>query len=418
MAKRKPPVEVEENNEIPRKTILILIGLSIIAKPVIALITTVFFHSFVDLFDIAYYYKAAVALAQGGTPYISFQFEYPIAAWIPIEIAYIMSGMFRAPDAFALVFQILMTVCDAITTVCVYLIGRKLFTDERFAFNAGILYITSFSAGYFVITKYDAFPTCLMMIGLVLTIYGRELYDEVSDYWMQTLGFFSKIFPILVVPFTVLYNSKGASIKSEAWKAFIPLFICSAILILPIALLKVDTIRTYIPIRTEAYGIYSNTLTFTIYSWLHNVFGANISIDGISASLYVLAAGLFIVCLYIAHHEPKNIRLFLSLVLSALLLVVLSTSVKSPQYVVWFTPLLCLLAADDLLKIGLVYAVQITAFIEFPLAFGVFYTATSYTGIFPTSAWQTALFVFTLEYVVLIVCGWVLVVPREVVPNG
>ncbi len=391
-----------------KRHILFLVLASIISKVLIVFFTTFVFHSFVDLFDIGVYLQHAVMPLQGQYPYGAGDFQYPILIFIPMMIAIAPALLLQNAMAFVYTFQILMVLCDIITILCVYLVGLKLW-NERTAFYAGLLYATAFSSAYFVITKYDAFPTCLLMLAITFTLYGKEF----KGYAVSIIGFFTKVFPVLALPFFALYNAKETSLRREiisAAKAVIPI---SAILFLPLFFLNPESLKIYIPIRSEL-GYYSNTATFTIYSWINDVFRLGVSIEAISAVMYILLAIGILALLYIAYIIPKkDPKLLIKLILCSLILVIVCSKVRSPQYIVWFTPLICILAVDDIKKIVLLYAVQALAYIEFPLMFGAFYTALKYTEPVSSFGWMLTLTMFTLEYLAIFACIWVVVNPMD-----
>jgi hypothetical protein len=394
--------------KIAQKHILFLIFASLAAKVLVMFVTTAVFHSFIDYFDIGVYLKHAMMLVGGQMPFDS-EFDYPILVLIPVLIALVPALIAQSGMVFAYTFQILMVLCDIVTVLCVYLIGLKLW-DEKTAFYSGLVYVSAFSAAYFVITKYDAFPACLLMLAIVCTIYRKEMLG----YAFTITGFFTKVFPILALPFFVLFNSKETSIKQEvlaAAKVIVPI---SAVLFLPLFLIQPETLTIYVPIRSE-FGYYSNTLTFTLYSWIHDVFGIGISIGTISAVMYIAMGLGMLALLYAAYKIPgKNPKLLLQLLLSAIILAVVCARVRSPQYIVWFTPLICILVMDDIKKIASLYVFQALAYIEFPLMFGTFYTSTSYTDASLSTGWIITLIAFTLEYLALFVCIWVVVNPPEI----
>jgi hypothetical protein len=386
-----------------------LILLSIATKLLVLIATPSVFHSFIDLFDINFYLDHGIMLIQGQLPYINYFFDYPILIFVPILLALAPAILFQNGVAFVYSFQLLMVLCDIVTLLCVYFISLKIW-DKKTAFYAGFIYATAFSAAYFVLTKYDAFPTCIFMVALLLTVYGLKM----KGYIATAAGFFAKIFPVIALPFIILYNSKDTSIKEEIYnslKVFIPLIV---ILILPFLFFGQNILNTYFPVRT-GMDYYSNTVTFTIYSWLHDVFGIGISLDSVLTIMFVFLAASFLTLMYTVYAcRQKNSQLLLKLVLCAIVLVIFCVKVRSPQYLVWFTPLLCILAADDLRKIILVYIVQLMAFIEFPLMFGAFYTSTQYTDPALSPGWFITLIMFTLEYLALFVCLYVIVNPKEI----
>ena len=396
------------DRETAKRHIFYLILASLLAKLIVIFVTTNVFHSFVDEFDLGIYFKHGMMLAQGQMPYDS-EFGYPILVFIPILLALIPAFLLQDAMAFLFSFQVLMVLCDIVTVVCVYLVSLKIW-NERTAYHAGLLYTASFSAAYFVITKYDAFPTAFLMVGLVSLLYGRDTLG----YLASVLGFFTKVFPGLAAPFFVFYNAKGSSLKQEviaAAKVIIPV---SVILFLPLFLIQRSTLNIYIPIRSDL-GYYSNTATFTLFSWIHDVLGINISIGEISLLMYFIMGAGILFLMYLAYRSPKkDPKLLVKLLLCAIVLTVICSRVRSPQYIVWFTPLICILAADEIKKIVSLFVFQGLAYIEFPLMFGAFYVATSYTSPALSGGWFLALAEFTLENLALLFCLWIVIEPIEV----
>ena len=396
------------DEQTAKRHMAILVVASILAKLAVLFITTVIFRSFIDYFDIGVYLEHTQLLLQGQFPFTS-AFQYPVLVFVPLVIAMVPTLIFQNAMAFVYSFQALMVICDIVTILCVYLVGLRLW-NERTAFYGGLIYAGAFSAAYFVLTKYDAFPTSLLMLAMLFSVYRHEM----KGYAVSTLGFFTKVFPVLALPFFVLYNAKRTSLKQEilsAAKVVIPI---SLVLFLPLFVISPETLKIYIPVRSEL-GYYSNTLTFTIYSWIHDVFRIGISLDLISACMYIGMGVSILALLYAAWAIPgRDPKLLTKLILCAIILVVICAKVRSPQYIVWFTPLLCLLAADDFRKIVSLYIFQAFAYLEFPLMFGAFYTALTYTEPALSGGWMTTLIVFTLEYLALFVCLWFVVNPAEI----
>ena len=394
--------------DIIKHHIFILIGLSILTKLAILFITPAIFHSFVDYFDLGFYFEHAVKLLDGQLPYVSYSFEYPVLLFVPVIIALIPALIFQSALAFVYTFQLLMILCDIVTILCIYLVALKIW-NEKTAFVAGLLYATAFSTAYFVLTKYDAFPTCLLMLAILFTVYGMNI----KGYLAAGLGFFTKIFPVIAFPFLILHNTKKSSLKDEilaVLKVMVPL---SLILMIPILIVRPDAVRTSLFASGGSVSVYANTLTYTVYLWLSGVFHIGIGIEGISIVMYILMGISMLCLLYYAYidGEKKPDSLLKSL-LCALIAVIIFTKFHSPQYIVWFTPLLCLLVADDIYKILMFYAVQVFGYIEFPLMFGSFYTNPEYTNPAGSGGWYLTLIFFTLQYLVLFVLVAAIVSPR------
>ena len=186
-----------------KRHIFFLILASIVTKIILVFFTTGVLHSFIDLFDIGFYFEHAMKLVQGQLPYIHYNFDYPVLIFIPIILALIPALAFQNAMAFVYTFQVLMVLCDIVTILCIYFIGLKLW-NEKMAFYSGMIYATAFSTAYFVLTKYDAFPTCLLMGAVLFTVYGMNTRGYIS----AGLGFFAKIFPAIAFPFMILNNTK------------------------------------------------------------------------------------------------------------------------------------------------------------------------------------------------------------------
>lgn len=392
-----------------KRHLLILILISLLTKFIVIFATISVFHSFIDFFDIGTYFGHAVPLTKGQLPYINYQIEYPILLFIPIALAFIPAMILQSQMTFAFSFQILMVLCDTLIVLCVYIIGLKIWS-EKTAFFGGLFYATAFSTAYFVLTKSDAFPTCILMVALLFTIYGMNTKGYIS----ASLGFFTKIFPLVALPFMVLYNAKTTSLKTELISAGKIFLLFCILLLLPFALINPDVIRTYLFATGGSVGVYVNTATFTIYSFLNEVLHLGITPATVSAAMYALMGITLLLLLYFAFVEnetkPKNLIKF---VLCALFSLVFFTKFHSPQYLVWFTPLLALLVADDIVKIVLFYITQIFAYIEFPLMFGKYYVNLNYINPVGASDWYLTLVFFSLEYIAFILLLYFIIRPKE-----
>jgi hypothetical protein len=396
------------DSETVKNHVSLLIIATIVMKFVVVLFTTTVFNSFVDYFDIGVYLNSANPLLQGQLPYLNYQFEYPVLMFIPILLAFIPAVLTHNAMVFALSFQFLMVFCDIIIVLCIYLIGLRIY-KEMTAFYAGLIYATAFSTAYFVITKSDAFPTSLFMLGLLFTVYGMNI----RGYAGATAGFFAKMFPAVALPFMVLFNAKKTSFREELFSAVKIFLAFCLVLLLPLAILNPDTIRTYLFATGGAVGVYANTATFTLYSYLHDVLSFGITIATICTLMYILMGLLLLLLVYIAYADNQmKEKTFLKFVLCAVFSLVFFTKFHSPQYIVWFTPLLAILVADDMVKIALFYASQILAYIEFPLMFGSWYTNLEYVNPTGSAGWYLTLFFFTIEYLILIVLLYYAVRPQ------
>jgi hypothetical protein len=397
------------DKEIIKRHLLYLVIASLLTKFIVIFATTTVFNTFMDSFDLQFYFDNAFKILHGQIPYIGYSFEYPVLIFVPILIALIPAVLFKSTAAFVFSFQILMVLCDLVTLVCVYFISLKL-NNEKTAFLSGLFYATAFSTAYFVLTKYDAFPTCLLMLAVFFTVCGMSL----KSYIAAGLGFFAKIFPAIAFPFLILYNAKKSSLKDEiiaVLKVMVPL---SVVLLLPVLIVRPEAIRTYLFATGANVDVYANTTTYTLYSWLKGVGHISVSPETISLVMYGLMGIIILFLLYTAYTDTeKRPVMLLKTLLCTFIAVIIFTKFHSPQYIVWFTPFLCLLVTDDIFKVFLFYIVQIFAYIEFPLMFGYFYTNLEYTNPAGSSAWFLTLVFFTLQYLALLTLVFVIIRPKE-----
>lgn len=397
------------DGKIVKRHIFYLILISIITKLLVLFTTVAVFHSFVDLFDFGYYFDHGLMIMNGQIPYVDFAFDYPPLAIVPIIIAIIPVFLTHDGSAFIGSFQLLMIACDILISICIYLIGLKIY-DEKRAFLAAVIYSAAFSTAYFVLTKYDAFPTCLLMGAVLFTIYGMNTKGYIAD----AAGFFAKLFPLIVLPFLVAFNAKKSSLNEELIKIvkiFVPL---SLIILVPLFILKPGIIQQYISSSLIRTDVYVNTPTYTLYAILHDVLALDISSMIISNLMYGILVIVLLTLLFLAFRKEQfGPETLLKFVLLSIFSVVFCMKYHSPQYFLWFTPFICLLIADSINKIILFFAVQILTFIEFPLIFGVYYTNVNYLMPVGSTGWYVTLFFFILEYSALILLVYLAVNPSK-----
>lgn len=379
--------------------------ISVITKLMVFLVTPTVFKSFIDQWDHSVYYTTLVIpfLTNGSLPYINYAWEYPIMMIVPVVLAAIPMVILQNEMAFFAMFPILMIVCDIVTTGCVYGITKSVYQSERRAFLAGAIFATAFSSAYFVLTKYDAFPTCLMMVALAATICWGNKRD---GYIWSVLGYFTKIFPVAVLPFLVLYNAKKAGLKQEilsVLKVAVPITLLLAV---PILVLNPAAIGTYLIETATKKEVFAPSLVYTVHSWIYFLTGTTV-LPALTTIVSGILAITFLGLLYLVYRSPViGPEYLLELVLCGVVALIAFSKYTSPQYMVWFTPILCILVSGSLGKIGLFYLWQTMEFIKFPLIFGKVYTNQVYVTPLPKVGGQVAMFFFTVEWAVLLYLVW------------
>jgi len=400
-----------------RKHVLILAALSLVMKWVTVFITQDVFLSFVDLFDITYYLKFALRIFGGQVPYAGFSLDYPQGALVTILLPLllvILSGGLPAlaggnPMGYILFHQAIMVLLDLGTTILVYLIGLRLF-DEKRAFRAGILYATAFSAAYFVLTKYDSYPTFFLMLSVALFIYGRETGAYLAGAW----GFLTKWFPVLALPYFLILDLKSGVEKKVITRNIglsvllvlvvtVPFFILS-----PSGFITTYTINTGFNTLTHGFIFYLDFITKTL---------TGVAIfSTISLPLAVLAElGL----LYVFYRRPSTTPLALcAFILFAVFAFILTNKIASPQYLQWVAPFLAIFLAGSAVEAVLFYAAQFWWFLEFPVLYNVIYNTIAGYG--PAGAgFPTVTFLFfTVKFALIFTLIWVVARRLATAPLG
>jgi len=379
------------------KNIAIICILSVITKLFIILLTTSVFNSFIDYFDISIYLKYAINIAEGQIPYLDFNVEYPVLFLIPVLLPLPFALMTNDAMTYVHSYQAIMSIFDILTAILVYFIALKIY-DKKTAFISALMYSTAFSAGYFILTKFDSFPVFLLMLTIFFTVYGMKS----KGYIANILAFFAKIFPLLALPFIAIYNSKDSSLKNEIIKILkfgIPIGI---VLFIPLFLLKPEILNTYLFATGHSLSVYVNTATYTIFSLLSTA-GLPVSAEGISSVMYVLMAVVILATLGFSFFKGINSeKRLLIVILLTIFSTIFFTKFHSPQYITWITPFFALLLADSIRNIALFYIGQAVVYMEFPLFFNSYYTNLEYTGLAGTGDYYFIVLFFAVEYIILL----------------
>jgi len=422
MSKKKHIKQEEKSLELitagMKQHLKYLVGLSILAKFAVIILTVFVLKSVMDMYAVSYYLENALTIFQGhDILYVDYYYEYPILLFVPVIIAMIPYFIFNNSIAtFMFTFSILMVLCDTITIICVYLIARKIWDNSRTAFIAAFIYLSALAVQYFAIIDCSSFAVMLMMGGLTILLYGKEItgISWMSDYLNIILGYFAKFFPLLILPFILLYKSKTTSLKYELISFFKIAIPVALVLFLPLFILNPwATIKTHIPLRLDAgAGYFPNTIIWALQVWLHDIFNLPITLDHVFIFVYLCMIISLCALLYAAFkYKKQDSLMLLKFALCTLVIIVLAYKARSPGYIMWFLPLACILIADNIYKIGWFYVTQILTYMVFPLAFWSLWTNAQWTNPIYSTNWYLALILLTSESLALIILTYVAVEP-------
>jgi hypothetical protein len=417
--KRKKPRKTEQNEirflrfrlpcEDPalfKRHLLSLAGISILVKLLVLVVTPVVFSSFVDLFDIGYYLQTATKVWMGGIPYVTFDYFYPPLSFISILLPFVVAIPFNSISVYIITHQVLMCCFDLGTTLLVYLVALR-FYDQKRAFICGVLSATAIAAAYFVLTKFDAFPTFVLILSLALFLYGKEM----AGYAVSALGFLVKWFPLLAFPYYLVYNHLQGVEKRTLLRR--SLIVAGILLVfsLPIILLSWrGFLFPYLysggPVPGSRFLSQSQSLVFYL-DFLASPTGISPIFGKLVYPLMILIQlGLLALYWKIGSLDQQVLTSFIFL---AVLDFMVLNPVSSPQYVIWVTPFMALLLVRSLPSLLLFYAYQAWVYLEFPLMFNVLYTNQDWITAAAGGGIPGAFFFFTVKFVLLAAIVWVVV---------
>jgi hypothetical protein len=377
--------EADMDSDIKRD-VLILIGIALITKVVITVLTLQA-HSFIDFWDMSYYFESVFQITQGQIPYLDFPVDYPVLALLPMILAYTLVPQL---PGFFFVFEFFMLICDALAIVGIYYIAVEVWGSKTRAFRAGLLYAIALPVAYFTLVRFDPLPVAIMIWAVLFTIRGESM----KGYLTALVGFLTKIFPIVLMPFFILWNAKGKDLKKEIlWGGLL-----AAIFVIPSMLL----LGTFTGRVGSSGSVYANTPTYLLHMQFSNILHLPVTANQISAVLYVLAGIAFIWLTIAFLRARKSPVMLLTTLLLAIFMIVFVARLHSPQYIMWYLPFLCLLVSDDLYLMLALVAWEIIAYLEFPILFRKIYTNAEYVAPVGSGLWYWTLVFFSLEYLVML----------------
>jgi hypothetical protein len=381
-----------------RRHLIYLAGISIFMKFFVVFLTTNVLSSFIDLFDIGFYFQYGVKIWAGQIPYVTFDYYYPPLSLFSILLPFFFASLFKSAAVYVFAHQVLMCAFDLGTTLLVYLVALK-FYDQKGAFLSGFLSATAISAAYFVITKFDSFPTFVLFLSLALFLYGRES----TGYAATAAGFLVKWFPIVAYPYYLIHEHLMGKENRLLVRRILVGAVTVLVFTLPFIILSWQGFLfsytfNIAPINQSQFLTQSQSLAYYL-DYIVSSAGGSPFFGRIISPLMVLAQ-LALLALY-WRIGSKDLRVLFSFIFLAVLVFMLFIPYASPQYIIWVTPFLAIFLARSWKEHLLFYAYQVWVYLEFPLLFQNLYSNLVY---FPAPALggiPAAFFFFTVKFALL-----------------
>jgi len=158
------------------------------------------FYARDQIVDTPVYQRYGDAMLDGQVPYRDFRVEYPPAA-LPVFLLPAI-GDHRDETTYRRNFERLMVLCGllAVAGAALALIALGAGAD-RLLLSLGFVALAPLALGSVILTRYDLWPTALLMLGLATVIGGRKRVG----LGVLGLAAAAKIFPAVVVPPALIY---------------------------------------------------------------------------------------------------------------------------------------------------------------------------------------------------------------------
>jgi hypothetical protein len=158
------------------------------------------FYTRDQIIDTPVYQRYGDAMLDGQVPYADFRVEYPPAALPVFLLPAIADG--GAKRAYRRSFEWLMVLCGLLVIAGLALaLGAVQAEPERLVGALTFLALAPLALGSVILTRFDLWPTALMMLGLAAVLAARER----TGLAVLGLAASAKLFPAVLAPLAVVH---------------------------------------------------------------------------------------------------------------------------------------------------------------------------------------------------------------------
>jgi uncharacterized membrane protein len=328
---------------------------------------------FLALFDHIYkiqytpagiYMDFASNVLNGNLPYRDFTFEYPPLSLLFLILPRIFTSTWQSYSTF---FQGEVIVFDLIGLFVLYLIARRMGKAPWIllaVYTAAVL-----AMGPIIEKQYDIFPAVITL----LAIYYFWLEKNKIAWVLVGLGTMIKLYPVLLAPIFLIFYFRNRQ-YSRMWSGLAVFAVTCLILLLPFLFLSPASLTSLVNYHTQrgiqlesTYG--AILLLAQKLGWLsvrvdYNFGSYNLSggaaqlLDRLS--VYLLAVGVIVSYAFIYTQVRAGKSQFTRIgtyVVLVILVVLLTSKVLSPQYLIWLIPALPLIFGPRRIYLWLLFLV-------------------------------------------------------------
>lgn len=269
---------------------------------------------FLDNKDTAVFFVRSQWLSDGLLPYRDYLQEYPQWGLAYISLPRLLTDNY-------LVYRTGLLVLNGVSYFLLAMVLLKL--AERFGKKKNVFLLLLPSFVFFSFNRFDIFVSLLVVVSLYLLLRQKISWS----FFLLGIATLTKWYPFLFLPLYILflYQNKNRAILAPVSWYFVPI-------ILPLLATGIwagwqGVLMPYVYHFSRVVEVESALIFLPFSNGLISLF------------FYLQWVGLFIAVLWGKVNQPKNLLLFLSL---TILLFVFFNRAYSPQFIVWFLPLLIL----------------------------------------------------------------------------
>ena len=325
--------------------------------------------------SIGLYFDYASKVLGGSLPYLDFTLEYPPFSLFFFILPHLFTSSFVV---YAIAFEVELFLFDLLGLYLIYRIAQrqgKAPWEMLTVYSVAILAI-----GPIIAQRYDVFPAIIVLLSLYCFWIGKHK----TSWGILALGTMTKIYPVAIAPIFLAYYMRNHQYK-RIWSGILVFAASSLAIIIPFLVIsptsllslinyhaqrgiQLETIYSAFLLVVGKFGSTSPQLAFGAGSW--NIAGP-LADTLAMISTFVLAFLLLMSYWFIySRIKPGKSQLMemgtYSLLVIAVILI--TSKVLSPQYLIWLFPLLPLLYGKQRYAIWAVFVViGVLTYYIFPL---------------------------------------------------
>jgi hypothetical protein len=320
-----------------------------------------------QIVDTPVYQRYGDAMLDGQVPYLDFKVEYPPAA-LPVFLLPAI-GDRHDPGIYRRNFERLMVLCGLLAIAgAAIALGALRAEPERLLAALGFAALAPLALGSVVLTRFDLWPTALLMLGLAAVLAERKR----TGLGVLGLAAAAKIFPVVVVPPALAYVWRRYG-RREALVCAAVFAGVVAIIFLPFVRLSPGGVWDSLhrqadrPVQIESLGSSFLLVAHQLGAWTihldlsHGSQNQGGSLADAFAAIQSVVQALVIVALWVAFERgPATPERLVRYSAAGVAAFIAFGKVLSPQFLIWLLPLVPLvrgrrgLAASAVLALALV----------------------------------------------------------------